>query len=1232
MKPKRLISISAIMILLIVNLVYSVEIEIKPTPLKTTKPDIHITYSQPVKFDEGYPQVSSSTGNLVKGTDFNVVAREGKEFNNEYDLTFTQPLAEGVYYIYLSGKSSAGYPTGIDTAKFTIPGIEIVLESPGYGFSDKIPFDIIIKTKYPNGPANVNCKYSWGVDKPYNNMLNNFYEPPPSSTHTIKGITETLTRDLYVACLDGTKEKHARFVIGYDPTSPIILNYTATPSEVKDTSRPFTKINVTTDDKTVCTYKESNDENISFFPNENYSNYSSFKTDHEVVIPYPPEKYGISRHELLYTIKCSNMAGSSDSKQLGVVVHYGSQFTITLISPETYTNDEEITFSISPSVISICKFSNGSSFDTVKNNIHSKNLGELEEGNYSYKVSCASDITTTTQQFNFTVDRTPPSNVTLEIKSVCGGRINISAVATDNIGIKRFNYVVQIGNSILQKNSSSSGSFYIDVSQVSDSNIKLKIQAEDLAGNLGELLTKEIFIPGEDSPLCPEERFIKYKSPPLGFATTPSFNIVIETKRVALCRWGYGSKDTPYSSLNLFEEDKSNITGTKHTILNYNSFGPDNTTTLLIKCKEPDDKMHAAHMLFGYDSTPPVLSVSANPNPVNDVLNKFTELTVTSNDYVYCKYNNINFNATFGDNVETAYSKIQKTTIDYSNINDFLPYQFNYSVVCKNLAQLSTTKPYSVLVNFLRAINLTIISPPRYTKEKDIDLIILPKVSVIEPCLYKKINDTQYSQFTFGQNNTQKASLGSFEDGDYQYIIQCTSPTAIQDYPVEFTVDTVPPQVNFSIQPEACIGQNIKLLLDITELHLGEIYAILTDENGTEKNQTVNKTLPSLSLSGFSEGDYEVKILVTDLANNSAEELASIKIYPADYSGCKDFENPPYCYNGVQDGNETGLDCGGDCKPCDGDAVCETDEDCVSGVCDNNICRAECLVDEDCDMNEVCKNGVCESTIQNPPTFGGINCTTEQGLEGEPVDSNEDGDFDDEEDDYDGDGVNNSLDNEPCGELSPEECEEPPCDEDTEFPEEEREKKTPILALIFIILGLLLSGGSGYFLYYQHSKKPSSPAFVSSTISPIEPSYPPSTTQISSEKEVEKPTPSPTIPPLSTTSISSTEVPSEKSLISEKIGEKLKEKRKVLQIFETKEEDKEKQVKRLEKKPLIERIKKTEKVTEKGEEETGREEEFISLEDIGKSKEQKEKKPIEEGKIKKKSVFEELEEMTKGKK
>jgi hypothetical protein len=64
-----------------------------------------------------------------------------------------------------------------------------------------------------------------------------------------------------------------------------------------------------------------------------------------------------------------------------------------------------------------------------------------------------------------------------------------------------------------------------------------------------------------------------------------------------------------------------------------------------------------------------------------------------------------------------------------------------------------------------------------------------------------------------------------------------------------------------------------------------------------------------------------------------------------DTTGDGDGDGDP-CSNGNQDGDETDLDCGGSCMPCDPGAGCQNEGDCNSGVCDQGMCAAPSCGDD----------------------------------------------------------------------------------------------------------------------------------------------------------------------------------------------------------------------------------------------------------------------------------------------
>ena len=80
----------------------------------------------------------------------------------------------------------------------------------------------------------------------------------------------------------------------------------------------------------------------------------------------------------------------------------------------------------------------------------------------------------------------------------------------------------------------------------------------------------------------------------------------------------------------------------------------------------------------------------------------------------------------------------------------------------------------------------------------------------------------------------------------------------------------------------------------------------------------------------------------------------------------------PSCFNAVQDGTETDVDCGGACQPCAEGRICLADADCASGNCTEGRCAAEPSCDDriwNGTESDVDCGGSC------PPCATGSKCT-----------------------------------------------------------------------------------------------------------------------------------------------------------------------------------------------------------------------------------------------------------------
>jgi hypothetical protein len=74
----------------------------------------------------------------------------------------------------------------------------------------------------------------------------------------------------------------------------------------------------------------------------------------------------------------------------------------------------------------------------------------------------------------------------------------------------------------------------------------------------------------------------------------------------------------------------------------------------------------------------------------------------------------------------------------------------------------------------------------------------------------------------------------------------------------------------------------------------------------------------------------------------------------ADGPSSGDTPVPPTCTDGAQGEDETDVDCGGSCGPCDNGQGCLVPEDCSSGACEGEVCVSPTCGDGVIDAGEAC--------------------------------------------------------------------------------------------------------------------------------------------------------------------------------------------------------------------------------------------------------------------------------------
>ena len=164
----------------------------------------------------------------------------------------------------------------------------------------------------------------------------------------------------------------------------------------------------------------------------------------------------------------------------------------------------------------------------------------------------------------------------------------------------------------------------------------------------------------------------------------------------------------------------------------------------------------------------------------------------------------------------------------------------------------------------------------------------------------------------------------------------------------------------------------------------------------TEPTADPTTTPPSSSDDGTTGGVDDTGGETTSQGMTTLQETTQSTDSESDSNSASTAENStgepaPGCDNGLQDPEETDLDCGGPCSPCDDGQACLDNPDCNSGVCTDLACAAascddgvqnqdetdvdcggstcdKCLDGETCVDSGDCESGVCDGDICLAPT------------------------------------------------------------------------------------------------------------------------------------------------------------------------------------------------------------------------------------------------------------------------
>jgi hypothetical protein len=517
------------------------------------------------------------------------------------------------------------------------------------------------------------------------------------------------------------------------------------------------------------------------------------------------------------------------------------------------------------------------------------------------------------------------------------------------------------------------------VNDLAEGTYTVTAQARDLQGNLGPVISLNFIV--EIPPL-----YIQLAEPSLGVSSSSPFDFTLLTDRWATCKYSFLSQSFEQMA-GTFETD-DHLT---HEKTDFTSTG-----TIYVKCKDEYEEVVSKTFTLAVDSSPPNI-VYKYANNVYEIPMQ-TTLTVRTDEATVCRYYPEDSAVEYEDmlpfpDYDESFNQAYKTE-HKQELTDLVDQQINrYYVMCKNKAGLLSNKEYIEFeVNTESSPSITVISPKRYI----FDPTPLFNVTTNKNAQCRVANNSDFtnSRSMFGIEMMHTLEWTNLLNaGDYVYYIECIfAMEGAMQTSVTFSIDDTPPwmlYVNITSPLENITGVTYK------DDELCAEWEAVDNESEIETYTYYvywDKSKDELIESGRTS-DEDICLQV-DLNNSeryyfTVSAKNSVGLWSPNISSQSILVDtslsPAGCSNGRKDGDETDIDCGGNCKNCENGEDCLLDSDCDSDYCDADLICSEAACDDDirngretdidcggnckkcevgdfCDRDSDCKTNNCDSS------------------------------------------------------------------------------------------------------------------------------------------------------------------------------------------------------------------------------------------------------------------------------
>ncbi len=439
MKNKLLIA--GITLLALTSLVYA-------QTSRVAKPTITAEYEEEVRID-----AAEIRG---EGNSYRVIQDPTTDWNTTYTFTSEQLLTNGNYTLWVTASDRVENTANSNFSFIVDVPFRIILQQPEFGVTDQTTYDTIIETTEP-----AHCGWSQSqYTETFSELLQTQWADGEDTDtyqrqHTFSDVSWNDQRIWFICRNEAGNNTKQDYTFRIDQTQPTV-QVNATTNPIVDPAEQETTLTISTDEPTVC-WRDGNT-----IGDVDPSTESDYDTTHQETLTY--EIYDTDTHNFNYNITCQNKAGLTGQNTYTVTVDLTHAFTIEMISPEEYTSSTNIDFTVETQISTACEYrpsGNGTyqSMTSTDGLTHTTNLQGLNEGMHEYDVRCRGQRETEETTHSFTVDTTPPRNVSINAQNAqCGPEsLTASFSANDEGGIKHYNYTLTRGTNTIVNWTTTSG-------------------------------------------------------------------------------------------------------------------------------------------------------------------------------------------------------------------------------------------------------------------------------------------------------------------------------------------------------------------------------------------------------------------------------------------------------------------------------------------------------------------------------------------------------------------------------------------------------------------------------------------------------------------------------------------------------------------------------------------------------------------------------------------------------